>query len=189
MKISIINNALIILYVVVIVSYTLHLNGFLLNLEEYCNCRFNSWTIYKLLLALFLPYFLFERLFKKKKYKGLGIIYITPLLMLFTFFYLDNIKTTQIFQSSKNVIDKAIILRKTHSKLSWYVVAKFEIQSKTVKTEFKINGHLWKEKKIGDTILIKYIKECPNINTDFNFTPSNKEIKFYEGGRLIRPET
>ncbi|WP_299182377.1 hypothetical protein [uncultured Aquimarina sp.] len=182
------NKIILITYVSILTISTLLLSGFLFNLESFCMNQFNDRFILlsKLLLILFIPCFILKWFFEKRKYKGLMTIYITPILLLLGFFILDEIKTKQFFNNNTIIIDQAIITKKTHSKLSWYVEAKFQINQDTFRRKFKINGNLLKTKNKGDTILIKYIKDCPKIMTEFDFSPSKKDLKSYRNGKLIQ---
>ena len=168
---------LLIVYIVVLTISTIYLSGYAFELEKYCTNQFDNKfpNSLRLLVILFVPCFLLGWIFKKRSYKGVILIYVVPVVLLFAFIILAPTKLNQFFTKNPIIVDRAIITKKTNSKLSWYAVAKFKSENDSIKRQFKIDGNLLKKKEIGDTILIKYIKDCPNIVTDFDFSPTNDE--------------
>ncbi|WP_027394712.1 hypothetical protein [Aquimarina latercula] len=172
-------------YSITMIFLAIHFSGVLRHLQSYCIFH-NQSSFLSFLLSLAAIPSLFYFIFKLSKIEKSSWILIMPILMFFLYAILYEKKQERFFQKNDIIIDQAIITKKTHSKLSWYVEAKFQIRQDTFRREFKINGNLLKTKNKGDTILIKYIKDCPKIMTEFDFSPSKEDLKFYRNGKLIQ---
>ncbi|KAF9657641.1 hypothetical protein ABHQ57_15165 [Tenacibaculum sp. ZH5_bin.1] len=183
---------ILIFYSIILIIGTVYQSGYFMTLKEYC--RFKQSTLssmFLLLIILFVPFFLIGPIFRRMKYKGSTFAYVLPLVLIFVFLKLYYLKRDQLLLNSKVVIDRAIIVEKSNSKFSWYAVSRFKINKTgdSISKYFKINGNLLKRKKIGDTILIKYVFDCPNVlATDYSFSPTREEIEYYKGGRVILPK-
>ncbi|WNW02651.1 hypothetical protein RRF68_04370 [Tenacibaculum sp. HL-MS23] len=183
-------NSLLIIYTIILITTTVFNSGYFLDLKDYCVFRAsNLSSMYILLIVLFGLFFLMRKFFEKKGYNGLTLIYTLPVILFILFLKFSFLKRDKLLLNSKVIIDRAIIVEKSNSKFSWHAISRFKINKSkdSISKYFKINGSLLKKKKIGDTILVKYVLECPNIATDYNFSPTQEEIKYYKGGRVVYP--
>ena len=177
------------IYTIILVFFTIKYSGYQMGLDQFCikiaSERFS--TTIKLLLILFIPCLIYHYLPDKGKFAGVLFVYLIPFVLFILFIYYAPNKYKQFLKENSFIVDHAIIKSKSSYKHYRYVRAKFNIDGSVYTKKFKISEDLREKKKIGDTILIKYLVECHSIYGSYEFFPTNEELQFYKGGKIVDP--
>lgn len=184
---------LIVMYVMLVTLLTIFFSGLAFEDQEciFFEKYFSTYPRFIFLAVLFFIGLIFSKFLNINKEKNFLFTFIVPISLFFIHIYFFNNKLQNFISSNTLVITKAIVKHKTEGQRNHSITILYNINKSLNKTIMPLDLSKVKKLELGDTILLKYVKNCTSVIELYKSFPSKKELekfsndRYYKNGRFL----